>query len=103
MTEPDGIRITAYAYDAAGNRVAESITQDGSATVNAYNYDDCNRLISIDTKVDNVTTDATEYGYDNNGNQLTITVNGTVTAVNTYDEKDRLVWTTSGGLTVTNV
>ena len=42
------------------------------------------------------------YDYDNNGNQTTTTVNGTVTVTNTYDNRNQLIKTVTGDNMVKN-
>lgn len=100
VTEPG--RTTTYTYDASGNRATETIASNGTTKLNTYSYNNQNRLTDMVTKVNNVITATTVYGYDSNGNQLTTSVNGTVIATNTYDSLNRLVSTVTGGKTEIN-
>ena len=101
VTEPNG-RTTTYTYDRAGNREREAIAEGSSTTVNYYRYNEQNRLLEVAAAVNGVNTGTTHYSYDNNGNMTSVTVNGTVTAVNTYDELNQLIKTVTGGKTVEN-
>lgn len=47
----------------------------------------------------NQTKKTTAYGYDNNGNRLTVETNGQTMAVNTYDKKNLLIQTVTGSNT----
>lgn len=69
VTEPTG-KVTSYLYDEAGNRASETVIEGSKTTLNTYSYDGRNRLITITTEVDGVTTEVVNYTYDNNGNQL---------------------------------
>jgi RHS repeat-associated protein len=62
-----------YAYDAVGNRLTES----NQSTVNSYQYDSVNRLMSVNN---------VNYAFDNNGNLLSDGVN-----TYTYDSANRLI------------
>ena len=75
VTEPLGRR-TCYTYDMAGNRVSETVTDESSTCQTSYSYNEQNRLMHTVKSVDSVVTESTLYSYDNNGNQLTTTVNG---------------------------
>ena len=68
VTEPDG-KVAGYNYDAAGNRLTETVTLNNSVTITGYDYDEQGRLISsVETSDDAEKT--TEFHYDNNGNQI---------------------------------
>ncbi len=101
VTEPNG-RTTSYTFDRAGNREREAISEGSNTTVNYYRYNEQNRLFEVTTAVNGVNTSTTHYSYDNNGNMTSVTVNGTVTAVNTYDGLNQLIKTVTGGKTVEN-
>ncbi len=111
VTEPDGTVIT-YSYDAAGNRLMETVVRGSTTTVTAYNYNDQNRLISSNTTANGVVTQTVSYTYDNNGSQLTYVttpyvngVAGTVqTTTNTYDELNELIQTVNpDGTNIVNI
>jgi RHS repeat-associated protein len=83
-----------YGYDSVGNRTSMT---DASGVVTRYEYDDLNRLSAVVENYlpaqspDHETNVRTEYGYDANGNRLTIMDgNGHVTQF-TYDWLNRLV------------
>lgn len=111
VTEPNG-RVTTYTYDSVGNRATETVTYVGMTTLNNYVYNNQNRLTDINTKVNNVLIEATNYTYDNNGNQLTTVVKTYVsgiitsviiTATNIYDLHNQLTKTiTEDGTEVNN-
>lgn len=71
VTEP-GDKITVYTYDAAGNRLTETVTQNGRSTVTGYEYNDQNRLLKTETVSEDVTENVV-YAYDANGNMLSST------------------------------
>lgn len=79
VTEPDG-KVTEYAYDEAGNRTEQSITENGDTVKTTYTYDDAGRLVSTREENGSDIT-KTEYTYDKNGNQIQVKedVNGSVT------------------------
>ena len=117
VSELDG-RTTAYEYDKAGNRsretaiITDSVTGNTVNTVHTYSYDTRNRLTDVTTKVDNILTKTTSYTYDNNGNQLTTSINtysgGTAispaltTLANTYDQHNQLITSVTGDGTIVN-
>ncbi|MGE5472860.1 MAG: S8 family serine peptidase [Ignavibacteriales bacterium] len=64
------VRITDYTFDKAGNRITETVTQDGKSTVTIYKYNEQNRLMkTVETKSAGEST-TTKFTYDNNGNLL---------------------------------
>jgi YD repeat-containing protein len=68
VTEPDG-RVTQYTFDAAGNRLTETVTVNNSDTITEYDYNNQCRLIStVETSDDAEKT--TGFEYDNNGSQI---------------------------------
>jgi RHS repeat-associated protein len=73
----------AYAYDAVGNRTAQTIT---STLVTTYIYDAANRLTSVNGQA---------YTWDNNGN---LTNNGSKTYL--YNQANQLTGITAPGLTL---
>ena len=101
ITEPNG-RTTSYRYDRAGNREWEAISEGSNSTVKHYRYNEQNRLFEVTTAVNGVNTGTTHYSYDNNGNMTSMEVNGTVTAVYTYDQLNQLIKTVTDGKTVEN-
>ena len=68
VTEPDG-KVTAYAFDAAGNRTTETVTVDNSVTITEYNYNEQNRLLSA-VETSDEAEKTTSFQYDNNGNEI---------------------------------
>ncbi|MDR0569952.1 MAG: InlB B-repeat-containing protein [Clostridiales Family XIII bacterium] len=62
VTEPSG-RLTAYAYDGAGNRLTEEVTENGATVVTTYSYNEENRLTGTDAG-----GAGASYAYDKNGN-----------------------------------
>lgn len=101
VREPNG-RETKYSYDRAGNREQETVVYSGSITQKAYVYNEQNRLIQTVKKINSSIAETIVYGYDNNGNQLSTTVNGQSVLSNTYDKLNRLISSNSSGGTVTN-
>lgn len=124
VTEP-GEKVTAYEYDAAGNRISETITIGSDATRIEYEYNGQNRLIGTKTLVNSEETGGTEYSFDNNGNVLSAlpytlsdavtssamtidisvlgspqTQNVTGTAIYEYDGRNQMVRALEGGYTV---
>ncbi|MFN0121696.1 MAG: RHS repeat-associated core domain-containing protein, partial [Blastocatellia bacterium] len=80
----------AYAYDANGNRLAESGTDPGGATAGkTYTYDTLDRLSAISG------SEAAAFSYDDNGNMTQATRNG-VTWFYEYDVRDQLRRVTNG-------
>jgi RHS repeat-associated protein len=74
-TLPDGTLIE-YAYDAAGNRLTQKVTQGGNVTTTNYQYGAANQLTSVDS---------TAYTYDDNGNMT-----GDGVRTYSYDAANRL-------------
>lgn len=69
VTEPDG-KITAYTFDASGNRTTQQVTNGSDVTLTEYTYTAQNRLTSAaETKSDG-TVKTTGFCYDNNGNTV---------------------------------
>ncbi|MCX7747527.1 MAG: S8 family serine peptidase, partial [Clostridia bacterium] len=111
VTEPsgNGSKVTSYTYDNSGNRSTETIADvDKPQVVNSYGYNDQNRIVSVTSTADGVTTDVTYFNYDNNGNQTSVYksvyTNGvsgplTVITTNVYDELNRLTSSTAGDKT----
>ena len=112
VTDPEE-KTTSYTYDRAGNRETGTITDNGQTIVNAYEYNEQNRLLTITTKTDGALTEVIVFTYDNNGNQLktevTEYIDGVaqepvITVTHTYDRRNQLIETeTAGGSILTNV
>lgn len=68
VTEPNG-KQTAYTYDGAGNRLTETVTENETAKLISYSYNEQNRLTQSESDKNN-TKETTVYKYDNNGNLL---------------------------------
>ncbi len=81
---------TTYSFDAVGNRIAErSEDPAGQPLVDrGYTYDNRNRLMAIDDRLDPAGSVA--YAYDLNGNQTRRSRNGAVLDFR-YDTRDRLL------------
>ncbi|MEN6314698.1 MAG: DUF1308 domain-containing protein [Clostridiaceae bacterium] len=100
VTEPAG-KCTTYAYDAAGNRISETTVLGANTTATTYTYNNQNCLTGTTTKLNNITTEALAYGYDNNGNTLTVTktpyIGGVAqpvqVTVHAYDLRNQLIST----------
>jgi len=111
VTEPSG-KITAYTYDAAGNRSSQTETEGTDVTATTYTYDALNRLLQTSERLNGTLSRTVDYAYDNNGNLLTVTsvtyTDGTAGSPvleqnNTYDLLNQLIRTvTSDGTTVEN-
>ncbi|MCG8402917.1 MAG: hypothetical protein MJA84_15200, partial [Firmicutes bacterium] len=69
VTEPDG-KLTAYTFDAAGNRLTEEVTEGGVSTTTTYSYNEQNRLMDTETQKADSTLERTIYTYDYNGNMI---------------------------------
>lgn len=80
-----------YQYDPAGNITSMVVPSTGGTATNAFTYD-------ADNKISAVNGDSTAVSYDDNGNLLKLTLNGT-TRYYSYDSANRLtaVGTSSGG------
>lgn len=125
VSEPGG-KTTGYCYDAAGNRLTETVTANGVTTTTTYAYNSQNRLLAT-TVVTSGTTEITAYSYDSNGNMtiktaevlkpkvegksvsFTVSVSGESgnensreTSFNQYNHFNQMVKTTMGGQTVDN-
>ncbi len=110
-TEMDSTGFVAeYDYDRFSNRVAMEV--DGAEQYSvAYSYDANNRLLT-ESKEEGTTETITNYGYDNNGNQIAkwkdiyaevgtdpeaLTIDGSMSESYSYDGLNRLVRTVVGG------
>jgi len=100
VTEPAG-KCTTYAYDAAGNRISETTVLGANTTATTYTYNNQNCLTGTTTKLNNITTETSAYGYDNNGNTLTVTKTSYIGGVaqpvqvtaHAYDLRNQLIST----------
>jgi len=68
-SEPSG-KVTAYSFDASGNRESQTETSGSDVTVTSYTYNEQNRLTATETAVSDVTTGGENYFYDYNGNMI---------------------------------
>ncbi len=68
VTEPNG-RVSGYTFDAAGNRLTETVSISTSAAITTYSYNEQNRLEKTVTN-DGGSTVTVNYAYDNNGNMI---------------------------------
>jgi YD repeat-containing protein len=88
---------TSYTYDLAGNRYSQT---DASGTTYFYYYSDNPEELRAKVAPDGTETD---YTYDANGSLLTTALNNngtpTVTASDTYDDRNRLISATVNGQT----
>ncbi len=66
VVEPGG-KIISYGYDKDGNRISETVAENGVTAVTAYTYDDLNRLLKTETTLGE-TVVTYDYQYDFNGN-----------------------------------
>ena len=85
--------VTAYTYDAVGNRLTQTKTTSGQTETTQYTYNSLNQMLtSTTTKADGTVTETKTYQYDANGNQIkeSDSVSNTET-LNTYDPAGRLV------------
>ena len=93
MTDPLG-NVTRYEYDEVGNRVGVT---DAEGVATRYEYDRTNRLTAVvenyraGFEPNNETNVRTEYGYDANGNRLTILDGNRHTTTFDYDALGRMV------------
>jgi RHS repeat-associated protein len=98
VTEPNGT-VTTYTFDGAGNRETENVVSGGNTRVTTYIYNEQNRLIKTETKLNGIVIEVTNFTYDNNGSQLTSTQtfyeNGAVLSSqvteNRYNELNQLI------------
>lgn len=84
--------VSAYIYDAVGNRLTQTKTMGGQTETTQYTYNSLNQLLaSTTTKADGTVTESKTYQYDANGNQIqeTDSISNTETQ-NTYDPAGRL-------------
>ncbi|MCR5529477.1 MAG: hypothetical protein K6F49_09695, partial [Saccharofermentans sp.] len=81
VTVGDEVSVTTYAYDSNSNRV--SMDRDGEVTV--YEYNELNQLVSAGD---------IDYTWDNAGNLVSQSSNGTIVASYTYDCHNRMVTAT---------
>jgi RHS repeat-associated core domain len=65
-------KVTTYTFDAAGNRISETVTQNGNTTSTVYTYNEQNRLMKTITTCGGVKETDT-YSYDDNGNMVSKT------------------------------
>ena len=79
VSEPNS-KITAYSYDASGNRSTEKVTTGSSSTLTSYTYNEQNRLMMTVQTVSFVQTQIEKFAYDNNGNLINKSVD-TIKAV----------------------
>jgi RHS repeat-associated protein len=83
---------TGYEYDAAGNRIRQTL--NGATTVTSA-YDELDRLLTLKDATGAITE---QYGYDLRGNQVQVKNGaGTVTRTYQWDGADRLVGATVNG------
>ena len=95
--EPDG-RVVEYTYDAAGNRLTETVTENNEVSITYYSYNEQGRLMNSLELPASGGEKTTEYFYDNNGSQTSKLITavapatpGDITYENsTYDELGRL-------------
>ncbi|MFG2822552.1 RHS repeat-associated core domain-containing protein [Kitasatospora sp. NPDC048365] len=94
---------TSWTFDAAGNRTKETQHKAGAATadtVNTYSYPTTTGAARPHATTQVATTGAstatTGFGYDNNGNLKSKTVNGTVQQTLTWDLEGHLATSTPG-------
>jgi RHS repeat-associated protein len=117
VTEPSG-RVTAYTFDASGNRSREKVTFGVNSSDTSYTYDTQNRLTRTEQTLNTSHTETSRYYYDYNGNliarigsALKDLTEGNVesiclaeladessggSAVNTYDNRNQLVSVNNG-------
>ena len=73
-TSPTGSWSKAYTFDATGNRATLTYAVNGTTeSVTSYTYDANNRMLresKTDGTAGNAAQDGFDYGYDNNGNQI---------------------------------
>ncbi|THF81684.1 S8 family serine peptidase [Cohnella fermenti] len=69
VTEPSGKK-TEYAFDGAGNRITERVTEGSQFTIIDYTYDEQNRLLATTQASLSGETERVDYTYDNNGNMI---------------------------------
>ncbi len=63
VSEPGG-KLTEYAYDGAGNRLTETVTESSEVTVTSLVYDERNRLTQTEKASPGGSLLATSYYYD---------------------------------------
>ncbi len=88
-----------HTYDLNGNQITDDHTGAGGTagtTTNTYNGDD-------QLKTSTINGTETDYAYDPNGSQTSITAGGIVTATDTYDVRNELVNATVNGVTSIDV
>ncbi len=94
VTESGG-RVTAYTFDASGNRATQIVTLSGNVTLTTYAYDLQNRLTGTVTTLNGTPVKTDTYLYDYNGNQTRLTsVSGATSITNTsYDNFNQMIQT----------
>jgi RHS repeat-associated protein len=91
-----GGQVTRYSYDSAGNKLTKA---DAAGVTTSYSYDAENRVSTVDYS-DGTTPKAT-YGYDADGNRAAMT-DGTGTTSYAYDADRRPTSVTNGAGAVTS-
>jgi len=91
-------RVSAWTYDAVGNRLTQTLTTGGTTETTAYSYDRNDRQ-QDEVRTGGAGAGTTAYSYDANGNTLTKTSPGGATTYR-YNDANRLIEaTTAQGVT----
>jgi YD repeat-containing protein len=85
-----GDKVTSYTYDGAGNRLTETITENGSITATTYEYNGENRLTGTTESMDGSDDITSGFTYDRNGNTLKQKKGSDVIDF-TYDNRDQII------------